>query len=94
MELLHVALFWPLDKVPDFWLCARSPELSELLMWDLNLLANSCCRGVEGVDCHRLLWCFPLPSDVLFSSHALTVSLGVCQHLSSGEISLKVAACV
>lgn len=37
---------------------------------------------------------FPCLLMFFFSSHALTVSLGLCQRLSSGEISLTVVVCV
>lgn len=82
---------------PDLCLCARNPTLSKFLSWDLHLPAYFCvCLffalfwGVPLID----ITCVFLCILIFLSSHAFTVSFGLCQHLPSGENSLQVAVCV
>jgi len=99
MECLRFSCF-VCSRVPDFWLCARSPALLQFFSWDLHVCA---CLGLfiwllglfGGIVLIAVTWFSVFLCILIFLSfHALTVSFGICQHLPSGENSLQVAVCV
>lgn len=81
-------------QLPNLYLCARNVALSKFFSWDLHLpayfyvcLLFVLVWGVPLIDIIRVFLCVL----IFLSSHAFTVSFGICQHLPSGENSLQVA---